>query len=216
MRESSMRCLGVIAPLLLGTLVLPAATTSRDGPGESQVGTEENAIYAAAIEQIYLRGKARRFLISDHTASFRCDGSPRNGLDVGGCSGMRIKEQTPKQALGQLRASLPGMLQSTVNDFELKNQTSFPLKDPLPLRVDHKLFGDGHPGEPPESWGTPDFAIYLSRVGFDREKNQALVYMAIISWTDARLSGGDYLLLSMKEKRWKVIAKKRVWQLQSE
>ena len=208
-----MPCLRFIVPFLLAMLTWPMSSTSQEEPKEPRVGTDEYAVYAALIDQLLLHGKTGRLLLGDRTLSFECDGEKGSAINVGGCSGMRTKEQTPRQALDQVRRSLLRIHSSTLEDFERKNQKGLPLENRFPLKVDYVLYGERHPEGPEKDWGTPDFAVYLSRVGFNQDQTEALVYVAAVSWTNAQLSGGDYVLLDNKQAKWKVREKRRVWQL---
>lgn len=181
-------------------------------PVQQKVAHQEYAVYDAAIGR-WTVGEHGYVMIGDFTSSFQCGANSENGFQLGGCDGLRTSSETPSQAIDSVRGSLGGIRESTIADFLRKNTREFPLQREFILPFKYFLFGRNTVVGPAPSKeeGSPDFAFYLSRVGFSKDSKQALVFVNHINWTNRRLSGGDYVLLEVRKNRWAVGAARKFW-----
>lgn len=66
------------------------------------------------------------------------------------------------------------------------------MKEPIATPWKHKLaFPED---EPSKDWDSPDLTIFLSSVGFNQTKTEAVVYVLIFSYVDKVATTGDYFL----------------------
>jgi hypothetical protein len=206
----SLICLFLL--LLIGLVPEQQPEPVRDG-AEAAREKSEYEVYSAALGQMKIDGEGRHILIGERTSSFSCDSSDSSGLVVNECSGMRQRDQSPRQALKEYCSTFKGVLDSTLEDFETVNQNGHALKPGFSLKGKYALYGQEHPDGDWKAWGQPDFAVYVSRAGFDTEKSQALVYIAAVSWTDTSLSGGQYVFLQKNKNAWKIKDASKTWEM---
>jgi len=155
---------------------------STNGVGETE---EELAVYASLLEGY----AAELIVITDKT-----------GLDI--VSG----EEELDETLDYVKQGMPELEQETIDDFKNKNKESYSLKEDMDIGVDYLLISeeeienifqsatgwDDFYEKYPNSQGT----MTLSKVGFNSEKDQALVYVGNQShW----LAGAGYYVLLVKE-----------------
>lgn len=109
-----------------------------------------------------------------------------------GCTFLWIKPDTAGTVKKLLHQEWPGFEDGTWSDFEAKNATSIRLSEPITTPWKHKLV---FPGDlPDKDWENPNLAIFFSRVGFDQNRREAVVYVLIFSYMDQLPSAGDYFL----------------------
>lgn len=183
-------------------LVVLAGWSAACGPRATpSVEAEEAAVYAAAIET-YLGRRPAQLVLQEETALF-----------IGGDTA---------ETLGYLTAKLPGLEADTLDSLQARNDRAYavPLSTarawPFPCVLltaaeMHSFFEpsaggwDAFYARYPESQGIME----LSRVGFNAEMTQALVYVGNQShW----LAGaGFYYLLAKEGGTWKVVGQVMVW-----
>ncbi len=157
---------------------------------------EEYAVYNAVIKEILL---GKFIVVIDHTSSGFC-GRMGGG---GAC----------------LRGRFPLVEGTAVEDFLSKNEQSYPLKNCFDVRAITVLISEEELEEIfqgtfrwSEYYARYPFSrgfIELSRVGFDSEMDQALVYVGNYRGS---LSGAGYYVLLIKEgDRWIIQDTSLVW-----
>jgi hypothetical protein len=63
--------------------------------------------------------------------------------------------------------------------------------------------GTSAPVDGSKEWGAPDMTVFLSRVGFNSKKTEAIVYILAFSYLDRTATTGDYLRFRMgPDKTW--------------
>jgi hypothetical protein len=151
---------------------------------------EEYAVYSALIERMFIRKEVELIVIKHQTSAYSSDPG-------------RLGE-----TLEQVRKAMPGLKPETVADFQSRNnrpsllEKLFDLKVKVALiskdEVEH-LFGAGG------GWWKTFYERYpksqgiltLSQVGFNPEKNQALVYVG--NQRGGLDGAGSYILLTREE-----------------
>ena len=168
---------------------------------------EEYAVYKAFIDQgFYLIGsnydedEIKLFVIIDHTAGCEAD-------------------EVLAEELEWVSEDIPSAEQETLDNFQLKNAVPHPLEDcfDFPAKVVlvdiediRKIFQEGSGWEGfyaryPFSQGI----MTLSRVGFNAEMDQALLYVTA-EWSDS-IGGGYYVLFEKKNGIWLIQDFVRSW-----
>ena len=194
----------LIAAAVTLALALAASPAAR---AQSSFEDEEYAVYSALISQKFVREKTKRLVILNETAR---QFSPSEDADT----------------VWAVKARIPEASEPVLDDFAKKNKTTSLLERRFKFQVDYVLisdeeldsfFKDGFPGEGFErSWkqfyekypGAPGY-IWLSRVGFDKEKGEAVVYVG--SMCDQLCGGGQYVRLVKKDGGWKVEQEVTIW-----
>lgn len=167
---------------------------------------EEYSVYSALIKAKYTEGlhftgtgydsgPVQMYVITDHTTSGFGNGT-----------------------LDWLSGSMPTLEQETLNDFQAKNAEEVPLADFFYLDEEVVLISEEAVREHFEDKGWTEFyQIYpfsqgimtLSRVGFNSEMNQALVYVGNQA---EYLGGAGYYVLLVKEAGvWVIEAEIMAW-----
>lgn len=185
--------------LLLLAACAPATPTPLPTPSGDRTTMEEEAVYAALLAEMYA---APAYVILDATAT--------DLLDTANT------DQTLDYVLPNLRDLDPG----TVDSFRVRNETAHPVRPDMDLGADYVLlsrvemsaiFGENQNGWQvfyslhPEAPGITT----LSRVGFDPDFGQALVYVGTQShW----LAGAGYYVLLVKvDGAWVVDQQVMTW-----
>jgi hypothetical protein len=197
--------LAIVVPLML--VAAPAQ------PDPAQLSDDEYAVYAAMLDTFHSARKSSHPVVADRTATFQCH-SKCNGMEIGGCNGLRSEDETPAERLAIVKRDLPQLNRDSSEDFAKKNQACSNVAKKIPTRMKYLL--SLHEGDYlPDGWDSPDY-FFFSRVGFDAGHTQALVVVGFFSGTDARDSKGKYFLLSKQSGKWMVQGSSFVWQLVSE
>jgi hypothetical protein len=173
----------------------------------------EFQVIAVAVTQLYTTKTTKWFYISNRTTTFECDPPAPTGLDINGSGGMRTKNQGPRDVFNELASNLSGLTPELFMDFYSKTQSTTVVEKTLPINIKQAIWGPTSTTDLPKEWGNPDFSIYHSRVGFNDTKTQALVYVASTSWVDVSKSGGEYVLLTLKNSKWVVSSHYKKWSL---
>jgi len=162
---------------------------------------EEYLIYSAAIDSWFAGKGNKQVLIRDHTNIYQL--------------GLCIETE-----LSYLRAKIPFLDDEILNDFKAKNIKTYPLKNYINQRaeymiitqkeIDHIFDYNPHWGSYYKRYPGSGGILTLSRVGFNRQRDQALVHIAN-QWQ--RLTGaGIYIVFDKQEDgSWKTGQHKRVW-----
>jgi hypothetical protein len=189
--------------LLLGmALFVLAATPSASPkvPRQSEVSSEEYAVYAALISEEYLKDKVKLVVIANPT------------------SGGNMSKDMADVFL-ELLAPLS---QATYDDYLARNSKPYRLSNLFPLKTkyviveyqDIERFFDNPDFD--EAWKAfykrypaSNGYIALSRVGFNPAKDQALVYMAWMC--NSRCGEGKLVLMGKQDGNWKVEKQHLMW-----
>ncbi len=192
-------------------LSLSAPAWTQDSP---PLTSDEREVMAAALVQTRHPGVSGWLLIDGQTAAFPCDSAPTNVINVGGCSGMKSRVQTPKDVLAWIKSSIPEVDDEMASDLVEKSGNSVAIDKPFPLAIKQIVWSRSVSASLPADLGTPELAVTLSRVGFNKKGTKALLYIGAISWTDSNLSFGEYIYLVRDAGAWLVKDRLRVWQTQ--
>ncbi|HXJ86808.1 MAG TPA: hypothetical protein VMS18_08345 [Candidatus Binatia bacterium] len=141
--------------------------------------------------------KEPRVSIFAVTLNSKCGEAAYPAPLMDGCSFLWRKEDNSSGIKQLLRNEWRGMDDSTWSDFEVKNTESVNLHEPLSTPWKHKFIA---PGDGPEKeWESPDMTIFLSRVGFNGKKTEAIVYVLVFSYMDKVATSGDYFLFRVNK-----------------
>jgi hypothetical protein len=190
-----------IPPLILALLILGATlSASPKAVRQSEVSSEEYAVYSALITEEYVKDKIKLVVITNPTSG-----------------GNRSKDMAD-----YFLQQLSPLSQTTYDDYLERNRESYKLSNSFPLKEKYVLV---EYGKVEKFFDNPDFDeawknfykrypasngyIALSRVGFNPEKNQALVYMAWMC--NSRCGEGKLVLMSKRDGKWKVEKHYTIW-----
>jgi hypothetical protein len=160
---------------------------------QEQIKPEEYEVYQAWLNKAFITPETKQIVIMKFTAGDRDD---LNDLK-----------------LSQLQSS-------TRRDYRLRNRKSLELKNyfgvsPIvTLSPEAELASFFHNGlaykNLAEKFGA-EFGIALSRVGFNRKKNQALMHVHYRSHSDPKYTFGCFFLLSKEDGNWTVKRRVMSW-----
>ncbi len=162
---------------------------------------EEYTIYSTVIESWYRKDHGKKLLIRDYTGLYR-------------------GRETMETELKYVQQMMPALNDEAINDFKTKNLNAYSLKSFINPRVEYKLITqkeidyifDHNPNwetyynQHPDSGGI----LTLSRVGFNRRKNQALLHVAN-QWNLATGAGVYILLNRQRDGSWQIVDQERLW-----
>jgi hypothetical protein len=124
------------------------------------------------------------------TLNSKCGEAASPSPLANGCTFLWMQPDNAASVKKLLRTEWPELQNSTWTDFTAQNAESANLQEPIATPWKHKLVGPGD--EPSKDWDAPDLTIFLSRVGFNPAKTEAIVYVLIFSYMDRVATGGDY------------------------
>jgi hypothetical protein len=160
--------------------------------------TEELKVYSTVLDALGERFGASRLLILNETT-------------LG-----RVSPLSDPQEVGQfLRKRVPeGIAVEIVDEFVQKNRQPISLRDEIPTRMSHSLVENQDPrlsGEWEEfnKKNPGSTIVQLSRVAFDPDMTQALVYLS--SLMGSRSGWGYYVFLSKHGQDWEIKQKQQAW-----
>jgi len=211
--KTILKCRLILAILLIFLLKFSLAQASDGIPALQNLEDEEYRVVAAVVAQVHLSHSPHWFILADRTTSFECNPPANTGLAIGGCSGMRTVNQEPHEVLQIVISSIKGVTNNLTSDLEAKARTSVPVEKTLPLNIRQVIWGSSSGKSFPRELGNPDFALYHSRVGFNKQKTRALVDVATISWIDSSRSLGEYVYLEKMKKDWQVKGRMKLWSM---
>jgi len=173
---------------------------------QDEVGADEYGVYSALLRQSYISAGDMQLVIENYTQ----DTSVYYGDDIA-------------EHFRYLRGRLASLSHDTIDDFRRKNNGSQLLQRSFHLRIKYTLIskdrfeGFAGPDERMErsrvgwerfyrEYPGVSGVLLLSRVGFNRNKSQALVFVMHIRGNPSGRWWGDgsYLLLSTKNGLWRV------------
>lgn len=173
--------------LATGTLLFIAACTRSFSPTEPAAAVEEEqAVYRAILDDMGREGRIV-VVIPDSTVNYNLMPST------------------------QLLEKLPGLQVETLANFNLVNRKPVPLQLPTGTAARYYLVPQSE--IPPilelrTKFPDASAIVHFSRVGFNREKTQALIYRS--TYWGPLAAVGELLLLS-KKNEWQVTAAALLW-----
>ncbi len=188
---------GARALLVLAVIGISSCTSSVD--------REECAVYAAYVDK-------RFTMVADSSEPLKrhviCDRT----------SGLEMLRSWPK-ALADISVALR---QDTIDDFVARNDRRYAINNHIGFQLPHRLIPDRSieqlftPKSRADGWlefnrkyPKSHGILWLSRVGFSRDRNQALLYVGN-QWTEA--AGEGYLILLQKKAGvWNEVARSACW-----
>jgi len=163
--------------------------------------SEDYAVYSALLSQKFITDKVRLVVIEDETL-----------VDKGDTVRIAGNFRDLAQRLSPMEA--------TLDDYKEKNKTSHRLGREFNLAVPYvfftveerkEIFKEGWDGwkrfyeKYAGSFGT----VSVSAIGFNRERNQALVY--VVRACGSLCASGQYVLLVKTDGKWKVDKEALMW-----
>jgi hypothetical protein len=206
MRIQSPLLIIIIAALLLAMPNHLGAQTSSD---TTSVTNEELLIYAMVLDTHPNIGPAGRPLIANSTSTFSCDKENCNGFLIGHCNGMRGEGETISDRVSYVKRDIQDLQETTISNFVEQNQKCASISSKIPTATNYHLFNDP---QIPKDWHY-SYLVYFSRVGFNPEHTQALLYVGFVSATDARKSQGFHFILTKVSGKWVLGEGSSVWQM---
>ena len=207
-RRSRLRQLAA-AIFLWGIFCNPAwsAAGIADAQGEPRNDgptNEEYRVYEAALNLMDAAPKVDLHVtIYDRTLSEKCDAGADAPVFANGCTFFWVKPDTADDVEQKLRTRFHGLERSTWKNFIKSNAASTPLHDPLATPWKHRFMGTSAAVDGSKEWDSPDMTVFLSRVGFNSKKTEAIVYILAFSYLDRNATTGDYLRFRVgPDKTW--------------
>ena len=180
---------------------LAGAAYAHDQPVNDR---EEYRVYEAALNLLASNPKADfHVAIYDRTLSEKCDAGGDNPVFANGCTFFWVRPDTSDDVEQKLRTRFHGLERSTWKNFVKSNSASVPLQDPLTTPWKHRFMGTVTPVDGSQEWDSPDMTIFLSSVGFNSKRTEAVVYVLVFSYLDRTATTGDYLRFRLgPDKTW--------------
>ncbi len=193
----SLLSLGLTCAILAACGARPTSTPDQ---GSIDIETQEQAVYTAVFEDLY--GEPQMYVIMSETA-----------VGIQGVEGLDA-------ALETINSQMTGVDEETTASFRDRNDAAFPVPATMDLGLPYVLLTSTEMAEifdiNTSSWdvfytrypNSPGITT-VSRIGFNADFTQALVYTGTMShW----LAGaGFYILLEKSSGEWLVVTKVMAW-----
>lgn len=194
--------------LFIALAVMFALNNVVFGLSQSEISSEEYEVYSVAIQDFFTSSrKVESVAITDYTVKDFDD----------------LKIVWQKNAY--FKHTFSELLSETVDSYAVANNKEQTLKDNFNLKFNHifltkseieNLFKRGTRLSEVEEWenfyknfpGTYT-VVSVSRVGFNSEKTQALVYLEF--WCRSLCGEGNYIFLNKQNGKWKAIKQNMMW-----
>ena len=163
---------------------------------------DEYQIYSAVLSLVQFPKNDPHAVINDLTLNLQCGENSQNPVLLNGCSPMRANGETPQEISVFLRENFRNSSKATVDSFNLINQKSIRIKDNIATPWKHRLAGTDIQDDGSPEWASPDMAFFLSGVGFNSQRTEAIVFVLNFSYLDKVPTEGDYFLFRRKGKTW--------------
>lgn len=201
---------GRLRRLLAAIVLCGVGWSSPGGKAYAQVvvPTEEYRVYETALQLMDSIPKTDlHAVIYDRTLNGSCDGTSDIPVLANGCTFLWVNPDTAESVEKLLRTRMHGLSRSTWKTFKATNAASISLHDPLATPWKHRFTGKNSQPDGSKEWEAPDMTIFLSRVGFNAKKTEAIVYVLVFSYVGQAATSGDYLLFRSNQgtgesKRW--------------
>ncbi len=211
-----MKLSGIAAILCSLVLCLAAPVAAHLARTTQSVATsdDEFAVYNAVMSLMQFPKKNVRVTIYDTTLNFKCGEESGNPTLANGCSFLAMPPTTPDEIESMLRQQCPDLSRSAWADFVAKNQASVTLKDSFVAPWQHRLVGKDIADDGAKEWASPDLTLFVSRIGFDGNRTEAIVYFLSFSYMQHVTTGGDYFVLRLaKDKKWNPVGRLRYFDM---
>lgn len=196
------------ASLLLALAIILATNSVMFGSPQSEISGEEYEVYSVAIQDFFtLSRKVKSVAITDYT----------------------IKDFSDLKSMWQtndyFRQSFSALLPETIDNYAAANGKEHQVKNSFNLQLHYifltkseveSIFKRGTRVSEMEEWEAfykkfPEIYTIasVSRVGFNSERNQALVYLEF--WCRSLCGEGNYIFLNKQDGKWKVFKKDMMW-----
>jgi hypothetical protein len=187
-----------LSTIMLGAILLPVRAQN-----QSDASPDEYKVYEAVFGLMdRIPKEDPHVTVFSVTLNSKCGEDAYTGLLANGCTFLWMKPDTANNVKQLLRQEWTDMENATWSDFEMENAASVHLHEPISTPGKHKLVGPGD--DRSKDWESPDLTIFLSRVGFNQKRTQAVVYVLIFSYVDQVATTGDYFLFRKdKTGQWK-------------
>lgn len=201
-----MRSLRCLRHLLTAAVLLGIALHAYARQPENDTG-EEYRVYEAALAALDPAPDAGLHVaIYRRTLSGTCGKEGRNPVLAKGCTFLWIKPDTADDVEQLLRSRWHKFSKSAWKNFLMKNASSVVLHEPIRTPWKHRLFGEDVGGETlAKAVARPrlnaDRVIYLSQVGFNSKRTDAILYVLVFSYDGGVAATGDYLRLRRPKRR---------------
>lgn len=199
--------------LFIVTIVpsMPSHLGAQSTANSTSVSSEELSIYAMVLDTSPKLGLSSRPLIADSTSTFSCNKTSCNGFLMGSCNGMRSEGETIPDRMSYVKRDIPELQETTISSFIEQNQICAHFNSKIPTAANYHMFSDP---EIPKDWKY-SYLVYFSRVGFNSEHTQALLYVGLVSATDAKNSQGSHVILTKLSGKWVLGEGSAIWQMSS-
>jgi hypothetical protein len=199
MRRKILSWFSVITIVAFVNLCFASSILAQNAPD-----SDEYSVYTSLLQQEFIGKGTKEIVVRKQTA---------------------IDNFSNDESLTYLTESLPSLAKETYEDFDSCNKKSTALTDKFNLKVKVNLVGEEidrifyesrQSNSKEDGWEvfhkkypTAGAIITLSRVGFNKDKSQALVFVAhSCGWLCGE---GNYILLEKKDGVWKVEKKSMTW-----
>jgi hypothetical protein len=186
--------------VLFCLILLLGVACSSPTPSEQDIDAAEYAVYSSLINTRYVIGEVQLIVIQDQTDSF-------------------LETDPSAESVKYIRDQMPDLDKDTLASFQARNEQSSPLRADLDLNCQYVFIAQGELSaifENQTGWDTfyeqypkSQGVMTLSRVGFNRAMDQALVYVGNQSYW---LAGAGYYVLFVKENgTWQLAQEVMTW-----
>ncbi|MGB7984147.1 MAG: hypothetical protein WCF54_03210 [Terracidiphilus sp.] len=196
----------VFAALLFPT---PNHLDAQSPANSTSVSNEELSIYAIVLDTSPKLGSSSRPFIADSTSTFSCDKTSCNGFLMGSCNGMRSEGETISDRISYVKHDISVLQETTISSFIEQNKQCAKIDSKIPTASNYHMFNDK---EIPNDWKY-SYIVYFSRVGFNSDHTQALLYIGLVSATDPKNSKGAHFILTKISGKWVLGDSSSIWQM---
>lgn len=178
---------GFLAALVLFGLI----STPVIAQNQRELPSDEYNVYEAAFRLMdRIPVEDPHITIFGVTLNSKCGEEAYPSPLANGCTFFWVMPDTANTVKKLLHDEWTDLENSTWSDFEIKNTASVGLQEPIDTPWKHKLIFPGD--NPSKDWNSPNLTLFLSRVGFNQKKTEAVVYVLIFSYIDQVKTTGDY------------------------
>jgi hypothetical protein len=187
---------------LSALLMLSAGRLALGAQESAEVTATEGQVYEAVFDLMQFPKENPHVLIANTTLNSGCGERSGNPVLMNGC-GMWGPPSSIQEVGKLLHHSWPQIAQATWHDLVRKSATSARLQDTLKVPWPHKVVDLASKIPPTEEWKFPDGVIFLSRVGLNVKRSEAIVYVLFFSYMEEVSTSGNFFLFRLNQnKHW--------------
>lgn len=187
---------------------MPNSTSAQAASAAPQVSSDEYAVYQAVLDTYQFPKTDAHVILFNRTIKFGCGEQPAGIPLSHGCSFMAMYPNTPADIWTMLNSNWAHLPKSAWDSFEKQNSANASLGDRFQTSWSHMLGGEGLQAKGGDEWKSPNFELFFSRVGFNPDKTDAIVYVLLLSHADNVSTSGEYFRLRLNsDKKWHVDAR---------